>query len=353
MTVEWKKILVMTGIGAGVYAGMRYLLPPAVPFLLGWLLASMILPAAKWMEKRMHIRRGIAGGILIGSATVGAAWGIWKLAIAVISQVEKLMVNLNGWSSQAESFLDSCCRAIETYTGIHAEDARNFLIYQAGRIQEEVQNKLGSACLGYLMTAVRGIVVLAGGVLVMIIFGTLVIKDMEEFRQKISRGKYTGKIAAIWKKICFAGGKYLKAQCVLMGIISVICMAGFWLLGNSYFAVAGIVVGLLDALPLIGAGTILIPWALLWVLRGEYLTALGYLILYLAADLTRQFLEPRILGKEIGLHPAMMLVSVYGGFFLYGFAGFFLGPVTVLILRTVWEEMMNFNKKDIKKPQKY
>lgn len=353
MTVEWKKILVMIGIGAGVYAGMRYLLPPAVPFLLGWLLASMILPAAKWMEKRMHIRRGIAGGILIGAATVGAAWGIWKLAIAVISQVEKLMKNMDGWTSRAEGILDSCCRVIENYTGVHAEDARNFLLYQAGRIQEEVQNKLGSACLGYLMTAVRGVVVLAGGALVMIIFGTLVIKDMEEFRQKINRGQYTGKIAAIWKKICFAGGKYLKAQCVLMGIISAVCVIGFWILGNPYFAVAGIVVGLLDALPLIGAGTILIPWALLWVLRGQYMTALGYLILYLAADLTRQFLEPRILGKEIGLHPAVMLVSVYGGFFLYGFAGFFLGPATVLILRIVWDEMMNFNKKDIKKPQKY
>ena len=138
-----------------------------------------------------------------------------------------------------------------------------------------------------------------------------------------------------------------------MGIISAVCVIGFWILGNPYFAVAGIVVGLLDALPLIGAGTILIPWALLWVLRGQYMTALGYLILYLAADLTRQFLEPRILGKEIGLHPAVMLVSVYGGFFLYGFAGFFLGPATVLILRIVWDEMMNFNKKDIKKPQKY
>lgn len=350
--VDWKKIVVMAGIGVGIYAGMRYLLPPAVPFLLGWLLASLVLPAAKWIEKRLHIRRGIAGGILIGTATVIIAWGVWKLSIAVISQIEKLMVNLGVWREQAEGFLDTCCRVIESYTGICAEDSRNFLLYQAGRIQEEIQNKLGSVCLGYLMTAVRGIVVLAGGVLVMIIFGTLVIKDMEAFREKINQGRYTCKAASIWKKICYAGGRYLKAQCFLMGIISILCVVGFWILGNPYFAVTGIVVGVLDALPLIGSGTILIPWAVLWVLQGEYLTALGYVILYLAADLTRQFLEPRILGKEIGLHPAVMLVSVYGGFFLYGFAGFFLGPVTVLILRIVWEEMMNFNKKDTKKPQK-
>ena len=67
--------------------------------------------------------------------------------------------------------------------------------------------------------------------------------------------------------------------------------------------------------------------------------ALGYLALFLVADLVRQFLEPKILGKEIGIHPALMLVSVYGGIFLYGVAGFVLGPVTVLIYMNIWKEL--------------
>ena len=95
---------------------------------------------------------------------------------------------------------------------------------------------------------------------------------------------------------------------------------------------------------------ILIPWALLWLIRGKYLLALGYLLLYFAADLLRQFLEPRMLGKEMGMHPALMLASVYIGFFVYGFAGFLLGPATVLIVRVAAMEILN--KKDRKKPQK-
>ena len=63
--VDWKKIVTMTGIGVVIYAGMKYLLPPAIPFLLGWFLAALVLPAAKWIEKKMKISRGIAGGILI------------------------------------------------------------------------------------------------------------------------------------------------------------------------------------------------------------------------------------------------------------------------------------------------
>lgn len=350
MAVDWKKILILSGIGVVTYAGIRYLLPPAVPFLLGWLLASLVLPAAKWMEKKLHIKRGIAGGILIGTASAGVGFGLWKLSVIVVTQGEKLLKNVGVWTQQAELVLNNCCQMIENYTGIHAGEARNFLLYQAGRIQEEVQNKLGSACLEYLVTAVRGIIVLAGGILVTVIFGTLIIKDMENFRKRMEEGTYTRRLAGIWRKICYAGGRYMKAQFVLMGIITVLCVAGFWILGNPYFAVAGIAVGVLDALPLIGAGTILIPWAILWLLKGEYLLAVGYLVLYLAADLTRQFLEPRILGREIGLHPAVMLIAVYGGFFLYGFAGFFLGPVTVLILKIAGEEILN--KKDAKKSQK-
>lgn len=355
--VDWKKIVAITGIGIVVYAGMRYLLPAAVPFLLGWLLASMVLPAAKWIEKRCHIRRGIAGGILIGLLTAVLALGIWKLSGLLVEQIKELLIHAGLWAKKAKGFLDTCCHAIEDLTGIGAEDSRQFLLYQIGRIQEEVQNKMGTACLGYLVTLIKGIVALLGGILVIVIFGTLVIKDMDDFRKRMEAGKFTRRILSIGRKICAAGGRYLKAQCVLMGIVAAVCILGLWILGNRYFVVGGLVIGFLDALPLIGTGTILIPWALLLCIQGKYGAALGYLLLYLTADMTRQFLEPKMLGKQMGMHPAVMLIAVYGGFFLYGFAGFFLGPVTVLVIRTVceesqafWEEEKeNFNKKSTKK----
>lgn len=357
--MDWKGILIFTGIGIVVYAGMRYLLPAAVPFLLGWLLASMILPGAKWVEKKFHVRRGVAGGILIGILTAGLSFLIWKLSGLLVWQVGNLLENMGLWAEQAKGFFDDCCCAIETYTGIRADQIREFLIYQAGRIQEQVQKNMGAACVGYLVTMVKGLVALLGGVLVVIIFGTLVIKDMEEFRERMSRGKISSRILAVGRTICAAGGRYLKAQFCIMGIVSLVCMAGFWILKNPYFVIAGLAVGFLDALPLIGAGTILIPWAVLSWIQGEYMLGFGYLVLYLAAYVVRQVLEPRILGKQMGIHPAMMLAAVYGGFFLYGFPGFFLGPVTVLVVRAVWAEVTAFmeekekiNKKDVKKVQK-
>ena len=177
-------------------------------------------------------------------------------------------------------------------------------------------------------------------VLVVFIFAVLLIKDMEDFQKKIQEGPISSVIWRIGKNIGRAGGRYLKAQGEIMLVVGLVCVLGLWILGNPHFLLWGLLIGFLDALPVLGVGIVLIPWALLWLIRGNYWLALGYLILFLVADLVRQFLEPKILGKEIGLHPALMLASVYGGIFLYGVAGFVLGPVTVLIYMNIWKEIL-------------
>lgn len=345
LAVDRKKIWYGIGIGLGVYAGMRYLLPVAVPFLLGWMLASLVLPAARWMERKWKIRRGIGGGLLILTVTVAAALLLWKSGELLVAQIQGLLGGMSDLGEKAGGFLDSCCVVLEDVTGIAAEKSRNFLIYQAGLLAEQLQNRLGPACLGYLLTLVKGIVALGGGVLVVILFGTLVLKDMEQFRKKIRKSEAGKSIVRVAEGICQAGGRYLKAQLAIMMLVAAVCAAGFWILGNPYFLVAGFVVGLLDALPLIGTGTILVPWALIWCLQGEYMVGLGYFLLYLAADLLRQFLEPRLLGQQIGLHPAVMLISIYGGFFLYGLPGFFLGPFSVLVFQNIMKEVEAYLEK--------
>lgn len=342
--MEWKKYILFAGTGIVVYAGMRYLLPAAIPFLLGWLLASMVVPVAVWLEKHLGIRRGIAGGILIGVFTVILGWGLWELAGLLVVQTRELMERIGIFADQAQGYLDNCCTLMAKITGIGEGNIREFLVYHVGKIQEEVQQKMSTAWLGYAVTVTKGIVTLAGGMVVAILFGTLLVKDLEEIRRWMGAGKVRGKILTIGQKICRAGGRYIKAQFLIMCLVALVCMGGFWILKNPYFVVAGVIVGILDALPLIGVGTILIPWAILWCIQGEYMTGLGYFILFLAANLTRQFAEPHIVGKEMGMHPALLLISVYGGFFLYGFPGFLLGPVTVLVMQTVWEELIQNDK---------
>ena len=134
------------------------------------------------------------------------------------------------------------------------------------------------------------------------------------------------------------GGMYLKAQAMIIGIVSILCVLGLWLLGNPYFVLLGVAAGLLDALPFIGTGTVLLPVAFFLVLQGSYAKAAGYGVLFFITYVAREFLEPRLIGARLGIYPFVMVVVVYAGLYLYGPSGVVLGPVTLLlILETVRE----------------
>lgn len=337
--MNWKNTISLIGIGIAVYLGIRYLLPVTIPFFVGWILAAKVLPPAEWMEEHWKIPRGIAGGTLIFLSTGILFWTCWRIVEVLLLQVKNLVEHIGVWMDGQNQFLGVCCGWMEKYTGISQETIREFLVYQAGMIQQHMQNRISSSFLEYMLVLGRGIAVLGGGILTAVLFGTLILKDMSRIREKLSESSMWNRASEIGKKICNAGGRYLKGQGILMLIVSALCSIGFWLLGNPYFLFAGVVTGLLDLLPLIGTGTILIPWAILWCFRGEYMMGLGYFILYLVADFGKEFLEPRIVGKQIGLHPAVMAGAVYVGFFLFGFMGFFLGPLMFLIITMIWEEL--------------
>ena len=124
-----------------------------------------------------------------------------------------------------------------------------------------------------------------------------------------------------------AGRAYLKTQGITMALTMAVSTAGLWVLGSPYPIILGMVIGLLDALPVLGTGTVFVPWALVLAAGGEWGRAAGFLALYLACYFLREFMEARIMGNEIGLTPLESLAAIYVGWRLFGLTGFILGPV--------------------------
>ena len=95
-------------------------------------------------------------------------------------------------------------------------------------------------------------------------------------------------------------------------------------------------IGLVDALPIIGAGTIMVPWSIIAAVTGDINLAIGLFVLYVIVMLQRQILEPKIVGAKIGVHPIFTLLAMYTGFRLIGVLGMFIGPVILIILKTIF-----------------
>ena len=146
-------------------------------------------------------------------------------------------------------------------------------------------------------------------------------------------------MVALGKGILEAIGGYVKAQCMIIGLIMVICVVGFFLAGSPYAVILGIGIGLMDALPVLGTGLFIVPWLVVEVIRGEYLTALILGLTYGACTLTREILEPRLVGKRLGLFPILVLMSVYVGVKVYGASGILLGPLSLLVIQELWKEV--------------
>ena len=96
---------------------------------------------------------------------------------------------------------------------------------------------------------------------------------------------------------------------------------------------------LVDALPIFGAGTVLVPWALWSLLDGDWPLALGLLILYGVVTLVRTLLEPKLVGKRVGLHPLAALAAMYVGFQVFGVAGMILAPLGAVVGKQAWESV--------------
>ena len=122
-------------------------------------------------------------------------------------------------------------------------------------------------------------------------------------------------------------GGWLRAQSVLLLLTFTIVSAGLLILRIPYAPLWAGGVALVDALPVLGSGTVLLPWALISLLQGHLPRALGLLATYACAALARSTLEPRLVGRHLGLDPLVTLACLYLGYRLWGFAGLILSPM--------------------------
>lgn len=122
-------------------------------------------------------------------------------------------------------------------------------------------------------------------------------------------------------------GQYLRAQVKLCAVTFLVVAAGLVLLRIPFAPLWAAGVALVDAAPVLGTGTVLLPWSLICLLQGDSLRGLGLLALYACAALTRTVLEPRLLGRQLGLDPLLTLAAMYMGFRLGGIPGMLLTPL--------------------------
>ena len=141
-------------------------------------------------------------------------------------------------------------------------------------------------------------------------------------------------------------GGYLKAEATLVLISFIISLIGLYILqftgfNISYPLLMALFIGFVDALPILGSGTAMIPWAVISGINGDINLAIAILVLWIIMCIVRQFAEPRVVSHHIGIHPIFTLIAMYTGFKLIGVLGMFIGPIVLIILKNIFATMID------------
>lgn len=331
--------LIPAGVFLGAWLTIRYLLPIALPFVLGLLAAMAAEPGVRFLEEKCSLPRTLASFLTISTGLVLLAVVLWLLGTVVYRELAALA----GWLPTLLESLSETVGRLRQWAGAMADKAPEGLrpqlvrwvsgLFAEGSVLLEQAATGLVGLLGSVMGGLPGGAMLVGtAVLSCFMISAQLPRLRARGQTMLNRQRLEG-----WKnglqrmKQALLG--WLKAQMKLSGITFCILGAGFLLLRVREAVLWAGVVALVDALPLLGTGTILIPWALLTLLQGQTVRAIGLGGLYVTVVLVRSALEPRLVGSHLGINPLVTLVALYGGFRIWGIGGMLLAPILTVTVR--------------------
>ncbi len=348
-----KKLLLILGITGAVYGSFRFLLPPVVPFLIAWGLAGALRPSADWLSRHLCVRiggrerrvpAGVAGMAELLLFAAALLLGIYLGGIRLLMETRLLFNRLPEWIDLLDRWLTGVCHDLEKVLCLKA----NVLVVLMREMLRGLFAAMQRAAMPFLMT--NSVSVFKCGVecsvffvLVFISVGLWLNED-GSWRERCRESTFSREFRLIGRRLRIVANAYLKTQGIIMLLTALICTLGFWLLKNPYSIMIGIGIGLLDALPVFGTGTVLIPWAALLVFRKKIGRAAAVFGIYLICYFLREFLEAKLMGDRVGLSALETLMAIYVGLKLFGIPGLFLGPIGLILIEDLVK--MLYTEKD-------
>jgi len=323
-----------------VASAVGYVVWLFAPFIIAYFVSLLVNPMVHGIEKRFHLPRGVCA-ILVIVLTVGVLGGIvtgiiWKIVDEIRNVYEDLPIiyeNIRiAWMKISDFFSDFVAMLPKNLQNVF-DDASNQVLEWFADIATNT-HIVRSA--GNLAKKLPSIFIVAIVFILSLYFMitdakkvSLVVKKpfSDEFIQKMK--DFKGDL----KK--YVGG-YVKAQLTIMCISFTILLIGLSILKVDYALIIALAVAILDALPFFGSGAVLWPWSIISFIMGDILMGVGLIIIYLAVILMRQFVEPKIVSQNIGIHPIMTLMAMYVGFRIFSIGGMIVGPLAMVILVSLY-----------------
>ncbi|MDD6800393.1 MAG: sporulation integral membrane protein YtvI [Firmicutes bacterium] len=340
----YKRVLVIAAYAAIAFASgvifFRYLLVPLLPFIAAWCAATFLRPMIYWLHRKTKLPVKVLGTFLALLFISSAVCGLFLICSFAVSELKELTDDAG---NSAESVIGEIFDFVENL-GDKLPLLNNLGDGEAvTRLREAVSSlaKAGIASLsasipGKAFEFVSGLPDILLFLLVLIIAAVYMCAGLGTFNSFITSlfpQSVTSKLKALRDRVFDVTGRYIRAYTLILLMTFAELSAGLLIIGVEHAIVIAAVIAAVDILPIIGAGSILVPWALIALIRGDGRLCAGLFIIYIVISIIRQLTEPKIIGKSLGLPPIITLMAAYAGYEVMGFAGLLAAPLCVLLIR--------------------
>lgn len=319
-----------------------------MPFLIAFIISLLVEPLIRFAAKKTNLPRKTCAIIVLTIVSVILV-GILALGIiSIISESSNLLQALNGYIEKIYAKFQEIIGSINfdkiklpsQFSEIINNSSQEFL----QMLSNWVRKTLGTILQG--ITALPAICIYIGITLISTYFictdKLYILDQMEHHLPKTWLKRFMVHL----RKLVSSLGSYLKAEVILVGISFVITLIGLYIMNFigmnvQYPLLAALAIGFVDALPILGSGTIIVPWAVIAAVDGDIRLAIALLILLAVISIVRQFMEPKVVSKQIGIHPIFTLIAMYTGFKAIGIIGLLVGPIILIILQNVFGTLID------------
>lgn len=337
-----KLVIVAVVLLALYFIGLP-ILAVLAPFIIAGLVAILMEPVVKFTQNKLKMKRSISSllSLLAFLAVFGTiiVFAVYKIIVELIDLSLSIPVYFKSININNElSYLNNLSQKF--YLSIPPE-AATLLQTKLGEAVNTISAYLTSIVSSILAFALNFVISLPETfvfIIITILSTYFISSDKEKIKEFIFKqvpDSWAPKILGLKNDLIFAFIGFLKAQLILILVSMFIASTGLTILGVKYAIIMGIIIGIAELIPVVGTGSIFVPWIIYHFATKDIHTAVGLLCIFLLGVLIRQLIEPKIIGVQVGIYPLVALIAIYVGLSLFGVFGMILGPIIVILIKNL------------------
>ena len=342
-----KNILYVVLLIIGLYLALKLSIF-YMPFLIAFIISLMIEPLIKYIMKKTKLTRRTSSIIIFIIVSIILLGILVCIIITLFSESSSLLQGLNDYFDKASVQVRELIQRLNFDKIKLPDEVLNIVQESSGDFLQTVSNWIRNALNGLIniVTKIPEIAICVGITILALYFicvDKIYILDQIEYHlPKV----WVKRLSNHLKDLIQTLGGYLKAEATLILVSFIISLIGLYILSFLNFNIQypllmALFIGFVDALPILGSGTVMVPWAIISGLNGDLSLGIAILVLFIIMSIVRQFLEPKLVSKNIGVHPIFTLIAMYTGFKITGVIGLLLGPIVLIIIKNIFANLID------------